>query len=162
MSFRAIEGQIDRAALRTTLTYSALPRLSVGLEYNPKADNFSPLANLIAVPESGYRPAVILGTSSDRIGTPSGQSFYGTSSKDLEPETGLPMAPYLGLAYGTYEKKRRGIAGVNLRFGTRWSGLVIYDGVHVHPMASFSRGRHGLSVLFVRFRHPGISYNVVF
>jgi hypothetical protein len=62
--------------LRTTLTYSLQRRLSVGIEYNPKADSVSPLANLIAVPESRYRPAVILGTSSDRIGTPSGQSFY--------------------------------------------------------------------------------------
>ena len=38
------------------------------------------------------RPAVILGTSTDRIGTPSGRAIYATASKDLEHLTGLPIA----------------------------------------------------------------------
>src|SRR5687768_16119174 len=102
-SFRAIEGQIDRATLRTTLTCAITSRLSAGLEYNPKAESFGPLANLVLVTETDRRPALIAGTSSDRIGTPSGQSFYLTASKDLSAELGVPLAPYAGLAYGTYD-----------------------------------------------------------
>ena len=83
-SLRAIANQIDRAMLRTTLTYTFLPGLSAGLEYNPVAGKISPLANWLAISETANRPALILGTSSDRIGTPSGQSFYATFS-NVEP-----------------------------------------------------------------------------
>jgi hypothetical protein len=47
----------------------------------------------LAIPETDRRPALILGTSSDRIGTPDGQSFYATFSKNLKRETELPIAP---------------------------------------------------------------------
>jgi hypothetical protein len=104
----------------------------------------------------------MLGTSSDRIGTPEGQAFYATVSKDLSPQTGLPIAPYVGLAYGTYEDKARPIAGVNIAFTRRLSSLLIFDGVHVHPTLSYFHGRHGLSLLLVRFRDIGLSYNVRF
>ena len=93
--------------------------------------------------ETRTRPAIILGTSSDRIGTPEGQSFYGTLSKDLRPQTGLPVAPYVGVAYGTYEDEARIIAGANISFGRGVSSLLIFDGVHFHPTLSFS-GRHGV------------------
>jgi hypothetical protein len=61
-------------------------------------------------------PAVIFGTNSDRIGTPTGQSFYGTVSKDLKPHACLPVAPYAGIAFGTYEDQWCPIGGVNIRF----------------------------------------------
>jgi hypothetical protein len=106
-SVRAIADQIPRASVRTTLTYKFLPGLSGGIEYNPPADKVSPLANWLAISETKNRPALILGTSSDRISTPSGQSFYATLSKNLKRETKLPIAPYFGLAYGTYEDRQR-------------------------------------------------------
>jgi hypothetical protein len=162
MSFRAIEGQIDRAALRTTLMYSVAPRLSIGIEYNPKASSVSPLANAILVRETSRRPALIAGTSSDRIGTPSGQSFYLTVSKDLRREIHFPLAPYVGVAYGTYEDRARLIGGLNVAFGAGFSSLVIYDGVHVHPTLRYARGRHGLSLILAQSKHPGLSYNVRF
>jgi hypothetical protein len=138
------------------------PRLSVGVEYNPKARSVSPLANAILLRETRRLPALIAGTSSDRIGTPYGQSFYLTVSKDLRREIRLPVAPYLGLAYGTYEDRARVIAGLNIDFGRGVSSLVIYDGVTIHPTLSYSRGRHGLSLLLAQARHPGLSYNVRF
>jgi hypothetical protein len=122
----------------------------------------SPLANAILVRETRRRPAVIAGTSSDRIGTPSGQSFYLTVSKDLRREIQLPVAPYVGVAYGTYEDRARPIAGLNIDFGRGLSSLTIYDGVRIHPTLSYSRGRHGLSLILAQGRHPGLSYNVRF
>lgn len=162
LSFRAIEGQIDRAALRLTLTYAVTERLSAGVEYNPKADSVAPLANLVVVRETDRRPALIAGTSSDRVGTPSGQSFYLTASKDLSRELGLPLGPYVGVAYGTYEAKARPIAGLNVDFGRGLSSLVIYDGVKLHGLLNYAHGRHGLSVVLAQMKHVGISYNVRF
>ena len=159
---RWVEGQIDRAKLRTTLTYRVVPRLSIGIEVNPLAGKVSPLANWLAVQETAKRPALIFGTSSDRIGTPSGQSFYGTLSKNLRRETGLPIAPYVGAAFGTYEDKVRPIGGVNIGFTEALNALIIFDGVEVHPTISWSTGRHVFSFLLIDAEHPGLSYSISF
>jgi hypothetical protein len=161
-SARAIEDQIDRAALRTTLAYAVHPRVDVGIEYNPKSEQASPLANVRVLNETRSRPAIMLGTSSDRIGTPDGQSFYATVAKDLRPQLGIPLAPYVGVAYGTFEDKARVIAGANIAFGHGFSSLLIFDGVHFHPTASYARGRHGVSLLLVSGKDLGISYNLRF
>src|SRR5499426_2138105 len=151
---RVIPEAAPRASVRTTLTYRLHPRLTAGIEVNPRADDaggrVSPLLNWLAVSETKNRPALILGTSSDRIGTPSGQSFYATASKNLKRETRLPIAPYAGVAYGTFEDRLRPIGGLNIGFTEQFTSLVIFDGVHVHPMLSFSYERHVASFILVR------------
>ena len=159
---RLIANQISRAKWRTTLTYRLHPRLTAGVEYNPLAGQVSPIANVLAVTETHRRPALILGTSSDRIGTPSGQSFYATFSKNLRHAIGLPIAPYAGVAYGTYEDRLRPIGGVNVYFDERFSALVIFDGVHLHPLLNFSHRQHAFSFIMVRGRNPGVSYSISF
>ena len=159
---RVISNQIDRAKWRNTLTYRFHPRVSAGFEYNPLAKKVSPLANVVAVTETHQRPAVILGTSSDRIGTPSGQSFYATLSKSLKHHTGLPIAPYVGIAYGTYEDRARVIGGLNISAGDNWSSTILFDGVRIHPTLTYSLGRHQVGVIFERGRHPGASYSISF
>ena len=159
---RALANQIDRATLRTTLMYQAHPRFSLGVEYNPLARSASPLANALVIGETDRRPALIIGTSSDRIGTPHGQSFYGTLSKSLEPQLKLPIAPYVGAAYGTYEDRFRPIAGVNLELPKNFSALAIYDGVHIHPGLSYSHSRHVFTFLLIEERDPGVSYSISF
>ncbi len=154
--------QIDRASVRTTLTYWLSPRFSAGLEYNPLAGKVSPLANLLAIRETRNRPALIVGTSSDRIGTPSGQAFYATFSKNLKRETGLPIAPYGGVVYGPHERKMRAIGGLNIGFSETVTSLVIFDGVHVHPTFNVSLKSHTISFLLIRGRDPGLSYSVAF
>lgn len=161
-SVRVIANQIPRASVRTTLTYKLLPTLSAGIEYNPRAGKVSPLANWLAVSETRRRPALILGTSSDRIGTPHGQSFYATFSKNLKRETRLPIAPYAGVVYGTFEDRWRAIGGLNIGFTEAFTALIIFDGVHVHPMLSYSRGRHVASFILVKGRDPGVSYSISF
>ena len=159
---RVIANQIDRAKWRNTLTYRFHPIFSAGIEYNPLAGRVSPLANLLLMKETRHRPALIAGTSSDRIGTPSGQSFYATFSKNLKRETRLPIAPYAGAAYGTYQHRWRAIGGLNIGFTERLTALVIFDGVHVHPLLNYSYGRHTFSFILVRGRHPGMSYSIGF
>jgi hypothetical protein len=159
---RFIPDQINRAKWRNTLTYQAHSRLSIGIEYNPLAGNVSPLANFVAVTETEKRPAIILGTSSDRIGTPSGQSFYGTLSKNLEAETGLPISPYFGVTYGTYDHRFRVIGGINMSLPAAFSSTILFDGVKVHPLINYGSGRHQFGFMLVEGKQPGFSYNVSF
>jgi hypothetical protein len=162
LGVRVIANQIDRARWRNTLTYRFHPRLTAGIEYNPLAGKVSPLANFVAMTETHRRPALILGTSSDRIGTPSGQSFYATFSKSLKHQTGLPIAPYVGAAYGTFEDRLRLIGGLNVNFKDGWSSTILFDGVRVHPLINYARGRHAFSFIMERGRNPGASYSVSF
>ena len=56
----------------------------------------------------------------------------------------------------------RAIGGLNVGF-TEWlSSLLIFDGIHVHPVLNFSYKRHGISFLLVRGRDPGVSYSIIF
>ena len=159
---RVISNQIDRAKWRNTLTYRFHPRFTAGVEYNPLAKKVSPLANFVALTETHKRPALIFGTSSDRIGTPSGQSFYATFSKSLKHHTGLPIAPYVGVAYGTYEHRTRAIGGLNITFNDRWSSTILFDGVRVHPLLNYTWSRHQFGVILERGRNPGVSYSISF
>ena len=159
---RAVSRQIDRATLRTTLTYRFLGRFQAGVEYNPLSDGVSPLANLHLITETGSRPALIVGTSSDRIGTPRGQSYYFTLSKDLKPWTGLPLAPYVGATYGTFDDRTRAIGGLHVRFTETFSSLIIFDGVRVHPTLTYRRKEHIISVILEGGKDPGISYSISF
>jgi hypothetical protein len=159
---RVIPNTIDRAKWRNTLMYIFHPRFTAGVEYNPLAGKVSPLANIVALTETHKRPALILGTSSDRIGTPYGQSFYATFSKSLKHYTGLPVAPYVGVAYGTFEDRARVIGGLNINFKERLSSTVLFDGVRVHPILNYTRGRHQFGVILERGRNPGASYSISF
>ena len=161
-SIRSLANQIDRAKLRTTLTYRLHPRLSVGVEYNPLADDVHLLANLVAITETERRPALILGTSSDRIGTPEGQTYYATLSKNLSNELNLPIAPYAGVAYSSYEDRFLAIGGLNINFTDRLSSQIIFDGVKVHPALNYNWGRHVFTFLLAQGKNPGVSYSISF
>lgn len=137
------------------------PRIQLGVEWNRLVDEVNPLANVHAVTETRRRPALILGTSSDRIGTPSGTAYYATLSKDLSPWTTWPVAPYAGVSYGTYEDKARFIGGVNVSLGGRFSSLLIWDGVNFHPTATVELGRFTLTALWVDTENFGLSGSVV-
>ena len=162
LGVRLLTNQIPRAAVRTTLTYRFHQRLQLGIEYNPRAGEFAPLANLLVLTETKRRPALMLGTSTDRIGTPSGQSFFATFSKNLRRETGLPIAPYVGATYGTYDHRVRPIGGLSVSLNKNFSILATYNGVNVHPLLIFSHERHALSLIMVKGRDPGMSYSVTF
>ncbi len=161
-SLRFIEDQIPRAGTRATLTYRFLPTLWGGIEYNPRADDASVLLNWLAVSETKHRPAVIFGISSDRIGTPTGESYYATLSKNLKRETHLPIAPYLGAAYGTFEDRWRLIGGLNIGFKEWLNMLIVHDGVNLHPTLVFSYRQHTASILWVDTSDLGVSYSIVF
>jgi hypothetical protein len=143
--------------------YRPHPQISLGVEYNPYVGEVRPLLTLIPVKETINRPAVIFGISSDRIGTPNGTSFYLTASKDITNWTGLPIAPYGGIVYGTFEKKWRPIGGLNIRIRDNLSSLIQFDGVKVHPTLTYNfNDAHGLTFLMIRGKNPGFTYTFSF
>ena len=163
-STRVIEGVVDRARWRNTLILKVTPSLQLGVEYNPRADDVGPLANWRAVDETGTRPALVLGTSSDRIGTPSGRAFYATLSKDLEARTGWPIAPYLGASYGSYEESVKPIGGLTIRHTARLSSTHFHDGEAIHHMLSwdFGPGKPTVGLLWIDHAHLGVTASLGF
>jgi hypothetical protein len=132
------------------------------VEWNPKVNEFKPLVNFLLLTETAKRPAVMLGTSTDRIGTPSGQSFYATVSKNLRRETGLPIAPYVGAVYGSYEHRWLPLAGMNVFLTKQLSVTTTFNGVDTHLLANYALNRHVISLVLVRLHEPGLSYSIVF
>jgi hypothetical protein len=160
---RLLSNQVERASVRSTLIYRVHPQIHVGVEYNPRVGEVRPLLTLIPLTETAKRPAIIFGISSDRIGTPEGTSVYLTASKDLKEATGLPIAPYFGVVYGTYEDRFRPIGGLNITLTEKLSMLVQFDGVKVHPTLTYSfNNRHSLTFLMIRGTKPGVTYSFSF
>jgi hypothetical protein len=148
---------VDRARVRTTLTYQATERLRVGLEYNPQGHDLGVLANWRVVDETPTRPAVILGTSSARIGTEDGRAIYATASKDLSAWLDVPVSPYLGVAWDGGDHKLQELAGVVVGWSERVSSTHFYDGENLHHMLGLDAG-DGVSVGLVLAEVDGERY----
>lgn len=157
---------VDRARLRTTLTYQFFPTLSAGVEYNPLADDVGVIGNWLAVQETEDGPALIFGTSSDRIGTTHGRAVYGTLSKDLEHWTGLPIAPYAGLSYGGFDDEFEFIGGLGIRWTEKLRSTHLWDGENLHHILETTFGeRHTIGLVLVDIDGDyelGVSYSVGF
>ena len=104
----------------------------------------------------------MFGTSSDRIGTPDGRAYFGTLSKSLKELTGVPLAPYAGLSYGTFDDKLRIIGGLWGSLGKGFSATLIWDGVNLHPTVDYRYGRHTFTLLWVASENPGLAYSIAF
>lgn len=161
VSARVIDEGIgaERAELRTTAVYRFTPWLQAGVEYNPRADDVGLLANLRVWEETEHRPALILGTSSDRIGTEKGRAYYATLSKDLEALTGLPIAPYVGLNYADQavdsSEEWREVAGLLIRWSDAVSTTHLWDGVNLHHVLTVPLGDGSSLGLVVAERDDG-------
>jgi hypothetical protein len=120
----------------------------------------APLVNWLAMTETAQRPALMFGASTDRLGTPSGRAYYATLSKNLRPLLRLPIAPYAGAAYGTYDARLRPIGGLNVSVTENLSALVTYNGVHIHSVVSLTRGPQTFSLLYLSGGNLGTAWNV--
>ena len=144
------------------LVYRAHPDFKIGIEANILADEVGLVANWRALRETRSRPAIIFGTSSDRIGTPSGQAWFVTASKSLHHVIGLPIAPYAGASYSGYEDRVIYPFGVNVALPRGFSAMAMNDGVHTHLSASYARRNVSVTLLLVERRDPGITIGVTF
>lgn len=148
---------IDRATHRTIAMHRFTPELKAGIEWNASAEEIGIVANWLALHETETRPALMFGTSSDRIGTPSGQSYYATFSKSFSR-----VAPYGGVSWSEYEERFLFPFGVNVAIAEGWSAMLINDGVHTHLSATYSRRGLSLTLLAVEREKFGVTIGTTF
>jgi len=142
------------------LNYSVSPKLQVGVEYNPEAEEFGPLFTWFLVTEGDRRAALFLGTSSDRIGSPEGtQSYYLTAAKH---HPAWPVSAYVSLSYSEWDEELKVPFGAQVELGRGVSLQPMYDGQRSHLLLSYNRERYGVSLLWVWLEEVGISFNMGF
>lgn len=130
------------------------------MEFNPKAEEFGPLATLFLLTESERRPALFVGTSSDRIGSPSGnQSYFATASKYVGE---LRTTVYASLNYSEWDDAVNFPIGIGLDLGRGFSVRPMYDGDRGHMMFNYFTDRYGVSLMAVWFDTMGISLSAGF
>lgn len=162
-TYRFIDDQIDRATHRIIVMRQWTPSFKAGVEVNPSADEIGFVANWRVVAETATRPAIILGTSSDRIGTPAGQSYYTTIAKSLHREIGLPIAPYAGVSWSGAEDRFVFPFGASAALGERFSAMIQNDGIYTHGSVTYAAGpRWAITLLAIRFEEPGITIGMRF
>lgn len=160
VSLRYVDTDVDRARWRATANVRVLSTLQVGGEFNLAVDEVNPLVTWFLLTETHAGPAVFLGTSSDRIGSPKGeQSYYLTLAKQV-PQ--WPLSGYVSLNYSEWDE------GFNVPFGVTvgsWSGLSVrpmYDGERGHLMLNAETDRFTASFLWVWYEQAGVSLAVGF
>jgi hypothetical protein len=159
-SGRFVQTELERPRWRATLNYSVSPRLQVGIEHNPDAGEFGPLFTWFLITEEERRPALFLGTSSDRIGSPEGtQSYYLTAAKHHPT---WPVSAYVSLNYSEWDGGLNVPFGATVELGRGFSVQPMYDGQRSHLLLQYNRERYGVSLLWVWLEEAGISFNLGF
>ncbi len=159
-SLRYVDTGVERARWRSTLNARVLPSLQVGVEFNPVAEEIGPLVTWFLTREGEKRPAVFLGTSSDRIGSPAGeQSYYATVAKRLP---NLPVSAYASLNYSEWDERFNVPFGATVGVGGGFSVQPMYDGNRTHLMLNYQRANATVSFLWVWLEQPGISVSFGF
>jgi len=162
VSARYVDIGVDRARYRGTLMYRIHPRVNVGVEWNPGETEVGPLANVFLLTESHARPALSLGTSSDRIGTgPYKTSVYLTAAKRF-PHPDVPISGYVSLNWSETDDGFNAPFGATLHLGGNYDLRGMYDGQRSHLLASGTFGRVTVTALWVWLEHAGVSLSTGF
>ena len=149
-----------RPQWRFTANYSLHHRLQFGVEVNPKAKEVGPLVTLFLFTETERRPALFLGTSSDRIGSPEGeQSYFATVSKYIPR---LRTSFYSSLNYSEWDKKFNIPFGLGLELAKGYSFRPMFDGDRGHLMLNYFGTQYGVSLIYVWLETLGISVSIGF
>ncbi|MEZ5066896.1 MAG: hypothetical protein R3B81_19450 [bacterium] len=160
LSQRYVDTDVDRARWRSTANVRVLSSLQIGVEFNAMAEEVGPLVTCFLTTERGRRPAVFLGTSSDRIGSPPGkQSYYLTAAKRA-PD--LPVSAYATLNYSEWDEALNFPFGATLDLGRGLAVQPMYDGRKTHLLLHYARSRAAVSLLWVWLERPGVSVSVGF
>lgn len=157
---RYVDIDVDRARWRATASYRVHRRLQLGIEVNPEVDEVNPLLSIFLLSETAGRPAVFLGTSSDRIGSPKGtQAYYATVSKRFGDSR---FSGYASLNYSEWDQGFNVPFGFEVGLGQGFSLRPMWDGAKPHLMFNYFRDRWGVSLLAVDLEYPGVSFAMGF
>jgi hypothetical protein len=155
-----VNTDLDRPRWRSTVNYRIHQRLQIGVELNPKAEEIGPLFSLFLFTETERRPALFLGTSSDRIGSPAGkQSYFATASKYVPA---LHASVYGSLNYSEWDDAFNVPFGASVEFGKGVSVRLMHDGDREHVMLNYYAAQYGVSLMYVWLETAGVSFSVGF
>jgi hypothetical protein len=160
LSLRYVGTDLERPRWRATANYRVIPTLQLGIEYNPVVGEVSPLATCFLFTETERRPAVFLGTSSDRIGSPEGaQAYYMTAAKYLPT---VRTSPYVSLNYSEWDEGWNVPFGANIELGRGFSLQPMYDGHRTHLLGSFATERFSATLVWAWLERAGVALSAGF
>lgn len=130
--------------------------MQVGLEYNAEVAEFSPLATLFVAREGEQLPALFLGTSSDRIGSPeSAQAYYATVSKYVPR---LRTAFNATVNWSEWDEAFNFPFGASVELGRGFAARYMYDGKQSHALLDrYLSDRWGFSLMSIWLERFGIA-----
>jgi len=159
-SLRYVDTDVERARWRGTANLRVLPKLQLGVEFNMAVAEVGPLVTWFLMTERSRLPALFLGTSSDRIGSPKGeQSYYLTAVKDLHH---VPVSAYVSLNYSEWDEAFNVPFGASLNLTHGFSFRPMYDGERTHLLLNYAASSATVSLLWVWLEEPGISVSYGF
>lgn len=142
------------------MSYRVLPKLQLGVELNLAADELGPLVTWFLLTEDHRRPALFLGTSSDRIGSPEGEQAYYLTAAKHHPR--WPVSAYLSLNYSEWDADFNFPFGVEVELGEHFSLRPMYDGQRTHVMFNYLGKRYSASLLWVWLERVGVAFSTTF
>ncbi|MDZ7268584.1 MAG: hypothetical protein ONB48_12675 [candidate division KSB1 bacterium] len=152
---RYIDTELARPRWRFTGNCRVGRNLQIGIEVNPAAQELAPLLTWYWLTETHRRPALFVGTSSDRIGSPAGrQSYYLTAAKHL-PRT--PLALYASVTYSEWDRALTFPAGGSVMLPFHFTLRPMYDGRRPHLLLAHEHHRFHVAVLYVWFERIGVA-----
>ena len=155
-----MDTEVDRARWRFTANYRFHARLQAGVEFNAAASEVNPLVTAFIVTETEMRPALFLGTSSDRIGSPEGdQAYYATAGKYLP---WFRSSVNVTLNYSVWDEGFNVPFGAGTEIGWGFVARYMYDGNRSHVLLDYFVGHVGISFLYVWLERPGLALHVGF
>ena len=159
-SLRWVDVDLERPRWRSTLSYRVLEKLQLGVEMNPAADEIGPLVTWFLLTEGAGRPALFVGTSSDRIGSPEGEQSYFLTAAKRHPR--WPVSAYVSLNYSQWDDGFNVPFGAEIEIGERFSLRPMYDGQRTHLMFNYLGRRYGASLLWVWLERFGVAFSTTF
>ena len=152
-----MDTELERPRWRFTGNYRLHPRFQAGIEFNAVVAEVSPLATAFLLTETERRPAVFLGTSSDRIGSPEGmQAYYATTSKSFHALHGSVNAT---LNYSEWDDRINFPFGAAVEIGGGLLARYMYDGNRSHLLMDYYFGPVGVSAMYVWLEQFGVAFH---
>ena len=137
-----------------------LPGLQLGVEFNAVIEEINPLVTWFVVTETERRPALFLGTSSDRIGSPEGTTAtYATISKRL-PRFGA--SAYISLNHSEWDDGFNTPFGLIQEIGDDVAVRYMYDGRRSHALLDRLFADVGVSLMWVWLERFGVAVHTGF
>ena len=146
---------MDRPQWRFTLNYRLHPRLQAGVEINPNVSEIGPLLTAFLFTETETRPAVFLGTSSDRIGSPEGMQAYYTTGSKYFPQ--LRSSVNVTLNYSEWDEALNVPFGAAFEVGRGLAARYMYDGNRSHLLVDYFLGPVGISLMSIWIERFGVA-----